>query len=184
MTRFMRVVAIAAAAVLIVTGPSVAESAYTTLDLEECAVLATYEVGAEFECPGYRGLAVFVSDGDARMEADFGVPNEAFESFSAFNGVGDTIEWMLDDNGNPYATALRYLIDVDGRSAEALVVSRIGTANKAGCVVAVVDAATEQANGVARGLGAMAAYFDCRTDQVVIVPGASELVAGFNGANR
>ena len=53
-----------------------------------------------------------------------------------------------------------------------------------GCVIGVVDAALDQANGIARGLGAMAPLFDCATDPVVIVPGAGELVSQFNGANN
>jgi hypothetical protein len=167
------------------SGAAQAESAYTALDIDDCEVLETFEGGGvDLLCEGLDGVDVFVSDGDARMEVDYGVRNEAFESFFAFNGVGEKIEWMLDADGAPYAAALRFLIDVDGRSAQALVVSRIGSEDRPGCVVGVVDAAADQANGVARGLGAMAPLFDCATDQVVIVPGASELVAGFGGANR
>ena len=171
-------------AALVSVAPAAAESAYTRLDLDECETLRVYEDGgADLRCPGYGGVEVFVSEGDARMEVDYGVRNEAFETFSAFNGVGETIEWMVGDDGI-YAAALRFLIDVDGRSAQALVVSRIGDRDNPGCVVGVVDAAAEQANGIARGLGAMAPLFRCDTDQVVIVPGAGPLVRGFNGANR
>ncbi|HEV7275495.1 MAG TPA: hypothetical protein VGN80_04340 [Devosiaceae bacterium] len=167
------------------TGAAQAESVYTTLDTDDCEVLETFEGGGiDLLCEGLDGIDVFVSDGDARMDVDYGVRSGAFETFFAFNGVGETIEWMLDADGVPYAAALRFHIDVDGRSAEALVVSRIGSERAPGCVVGVVDATAEQANGVARGLGAMAPLFDCATDQVVIVPGASELVAGFGGANR
>ncbi len=174
-----------AVALIAVAGPAGAASAYTDLDTDDCQVLETYEGGGvDLRCDGYDGIDVFVSDGDARMDVDYGAKTENFESFSAFNGVGGTIEWMLGDDGAPYAAALRFLIDVDGRSAQALVVSKIGSDDEAGCVVGVVDAAADQSNGVARGLGAMAPHFDCATDQVVIVPGAGELVAGFNGANR
>lgn len=174
-----------AVALIAVAGPALAASAYTDLDTDDCEILETYEDGGvELRCDGYGGFDVFVSDGDARMEVDYGVRNDSFETFSAFNGVGERIEWMLDDEGAPYATALRFLIDVDGRKAQALVVSTIGTRGEPGCVVGVVDAAADQANGIARGLGAMASLFDCSSDQDVIVPGAAELVAGFNGANR
>ena len=61
--------------------------------------------------------------------------------------------------------------------------SLVGTESEPGCVVGVVDAAAEQANGVARGLAAMAPSFDCAIDPVVVLPGASELVRGFSGAN-
>jgi hypothetical protein len=161
-----------------------AESAYTDLDTDDCEVIETYEDGGvRLMCEGYEGNYVFVSDVDARMEVDYGESNENFETFSAFNGAGEKIEWMLGADDEPYATALRFFIDVDGRKAQALVVSKVDP-DGPGCVVGVVDAAATEANGIARGLGAMAPLFDCATDQVIIVPGASELVAGFNGANR
>jgi hypothetical protein len=162
-----------------------AESQYTKLDLDACEILATHEDGGrDLRCPGLDGIDVFVSEGDARTDVDFGAPSDAFETFFAFNGPGETVEWMLDENGGLYAAAIRYFIDVDGRSAQALVVSRMGTDGEPGCVVGVVDAAVEQANGIARGLGAMAQFFDCSIDPVVIVPGAGELVSGFGGANQ
>jgi hypothetical protein len=161
-----------------------AGSEYTTLDLDACDVLETYEDGgSDLRCDGFSGVDVFVSEGDARMDVDYGVPSGAFETFSAFNSVGDKVEWMLDEDTAPYAAALRFFIDVDGRKAQALVVSRLGSAIAPGCVVGIVDASLEQANGIARGLGALARYFDCTTDPVVVVPGASELVYGFSGAN-
>ncbi len=119
------------------------------------------------------------------MDVDYGVPSGAFETFFGFNAVGQKVEWMLDDDGVPYAAALRFHIDNDGTlAAQALVVSKIGTADAPGCVVGVVDAAAEQANGVARGLGALAPLFDCAKDRAVIVPGAGALVDGFGGANN
>jgi hypothetical protein len=165
--------------------PAWAQSSYTTLDLEACDVLKVYEEGggSDLRCDGQGGFDVFVSEGDARMDVDFGVRNEAFETFSAFNNVGKTIEWMEDQDGIQ-AAAIRFLIDVDGRKAEALVVSKVGTPDTPGCVVAVVDAAAEQANGTARGLGSMAKFFDCDSDRIVIVPGARALVADFSGANQ
>ena len=162
-----------------------AESVYTPLETDDCDVLETYEDGSvDLRCDGLQDVDVFVSDGDARLDVDYGIKNENFESFFAFNGVGETIEWMLGEDGEPYAAALRFFIDVDGRKAQALVVSKVGSEDQVGCVIGVVDAVAEQPNGVARGLGAMAPLFDCASDQVVIVPGASELVAGFGGANR
>ena len=166
-------------------GPVLGASAYSEIGEGTCVPVTTYEDGAvDQRCEGYGGIEVFLNGGDAREDMDFGVRNDAFETFGAFNGVGDTVEWMLGDDGVPYAAAIRFLIDVDGRKAQALVVSKIGSADAPGCVVGVVDAAADQANGIARGLGALAPLFDCASDRVVIVPGASELVTGFNGANR
>ncbi len=88
-----------------------AESVYTTLDTDACETLKTYEDGGvDLRCPGLDGIDVFVSDGDARLDVDYGVPSGAFESFSAFNNVGETIEWMVGADGVPYAAALRFLI--------------------------------------------------------------------------
>ncbi len=162
-----------------------AESVYTDLDLDACDVVETYEGGgADLRCDGLEGWDVLVHEGDARTDVDYGFANDNFESFSAFNGPGPKVEWMLGESGVPYATALRFLIDVDGRKAQALVVSKPGNSEVPGCVLGVVDAAADQANGIARGLGAAAPLFDCSTDQVIVFPGASELVSQFNGANR
>jgi len=176
---------LAAGLALLSAGPAAAQSSYTTLDLDACETLRVYEEtgGGEFRCAGYGGFDVFVSDGDARMDVDFGAPNDRFQTFSAFNGVGQTIEWIEDVDG-VQAALIRFLIDVDGRSAEALVVSKVGLPGDPGCVVGIVDAAADQANGVARGLGNMAKLFDCSADDIIIVPGARPLVADFSGANQ
>lgn len=175
-----------AVTVLATAQPAVADSVYTKLDFDACETIAVYEEGggADLRCPGLDGYDVFISEGDARTDVDYGVNNERFQTFSAFNGVGTTVEWMRNDDGIAQAAALRFLIDVDGRSAEALVVSAVGTKDKPGCVVGIVDAAADQANGVARGLGAMAQFFDCDRDTVVIVPGARPLVSDFSGAQQ
>jgi len=162
-----------------------AASSYTRIDDAGCETLKTYEDGgSDARCAGLAGHDVFVSEGDARMDVDFGFKGENFETFSAFNTVGDTVEWLTNAKGVPQAAIIRYLISVDGREAQALVVSRINTEAQDGCVIGVVDAKLEQANGMARGIGAMAPSFDCSIDPVVIAPGASELVQGFTGANQ
>lgn len=166
-------------------GGAFAASTYTKIDDAKCETLETYEDGGiDLRCPGLGDLDVFVSEGDARLDVDFGFKGETFETFSAFNNIGDTVEWLSDARGVPQAAIIRFLISVDGREAQALVVSRINTESQDGCVIGVVDARLEQANGMARGIGAMAPTFDCSIDPVVIAPGASELVAGFSGANQ
>jgi hypothetical protein len=172
----------AIAAILAAT-PAFAQFSYTTIDYDECETLQTYEDGSvELRCDGYGGFDIYPSDGDARMDVDYGVKNEDFETFSAFNVAGETVEWFEDADGVQAAT-LRFFIDVDGRKAQALVVSQVGFKDQPGCVVGVVDAALDQANGIARGIASVAKYFDCSRDAVVIVPGASELVRGFDGAD-
>lgn len=182
----MRVVPLALIAAAVLWGGGVqAASTYTTIDYADCETLETYEDGgADLRCPGLDGLDVFVSEGDARLDVDYGFKGENFETFSAFNNIGETVEWLSDDRGVPQAAILRFFISVDGREAQALVISRINTESQDGCVIGVVDARLEQANGMARGIGAMASTFDCSIDPVVIAPGASELVQSFNGANQ
>ena len=175
---------LAVAAVLMGSGAQAASS-YTKIDDARCETLQTYEDGGvDLRCPGLDGLDIFVSEGDARLDVDYGVKTENFETFSAFNTIGDTVEWLAGADGVPQAAIIRYRISVDGREAQALVVSRINSESQDGCVIGVVDAALEQANGMARGIGAMAPAFDCSIDPVVIAPGASELVRGFTGANQ
>jgi hypothetical protein len=167
----MRVVPLALVAAAALMGSGVqAASTYTKIDYADCETLKTYEDGgADLRCPGLDGLDVFVSEGDARLDVDYGFKGENFETFSAFNNIGDTVEWLSDARGVPQAAILRYFISVDGREAQALVISRINTESQDGCVI---------------GIGAMAPTFDCSIDPVVIAPGASELVQGFNGANQ
>jgi hypothetical protein len=172
------------AAVAALSGGAQAASVYSKIVDAECTVLKTYEDGgADLRCPGHAGLDVFVSEGDARLDVDFGVTNDSFETFSAFNNIGDTVEWLTNADGVAEAAIIRYLISVDGREAQALVISRVGSESEPGCVIGVVDAALDQANAMARGIGAMAPLFDCSVDRVVIAPGAGELVAGFTGTN-
>lgn len=182
----MRVATIllAVSAAVGLTGGAEAASVYSKIVDGDCEVLQTYEDGgAALRCPGHDGTDVFVTEGDARLDVDYGVSSRNFETFSAFNNIGDTVEWLVGANGVAEAAILRFKISVDGREAEALVVSRVGTDAAPGCVVGVVDAALEQANGMARGIGAMAPVFDCSSDQVVIAPGARPLVQEFTGAN-
>ena len=172
------------AAVAAPGGGAPAASVYSKIGDGDCTGRKTYEDGgADLRCPGHDGLDVFVSEGDARLDVDFGVKSDSFETFSAFNTIGDTVEWLTNADGVAEAAIIRYLISVDGREAQALVISRVGSESEPGCVVGVVDAALEQANGMARGIGAMAPLFDCSADRVVIAPGAGELVAGFSGTN-
>jgi len=158
-----------------------AESAYTDLDTDNCTVLKRYEEGGgiKLECAGYKDIPVYVNDGDARMDVDYGAPNEEFETFGPFSTIGDTIEWRLGENGAPFAAIIRFHLDtgVTGGpedKSQVLVVSSIGKPGAPGCVVAAVDAASDQANGIARGAAAFAARHQCGSEPpVAIGPGGS-----------
>ncbi|MFX3680689.1 MAG: hypothetical protein ACN6I5_05670 [Hyphomicrobiales bacterium] len=163
-----------------------AESVYTTLDLDACAVLDQDDEsgGISLQCDGLPGHPVFASEGDLRFDVDYGVPNDRWESFGPFNSVGETVEWRVAD-GEPHAAILRFFIDTGMTGGpedkgQALVVSRVGTDAAPGCVVAVVDAKVEQANGVARGAAAMAPRFACGTDMPVAIGPEDSFARSFN----
>ncbi|GAB5348563.1 hypothetical protein [Alteriqipengyuania sp. 357] len=140
-------------------------SHYTPLDLATCTVTdSESEEGqwAERTCPGYRGIPLFVDDGDGRFDIDAGVRNEKFQSLGAFNDPPDTIEWRMKD-GVPFAIIYR-LTDAspDDVGRTVLMVERIGTAQRPGCTVAQVVGSAQGANARARELGdRTAAGFDC-----------------------
>lgn len=167
---------LSAGACLVAAGPAhAAESVYTTLDLDACAVLAQDREsgGIALQCEGLPGHPVFASEGDLRFDVDYGAPNTRWESFGPFNSIHDTVEWRVAD-GVPHAAILRFFVDMGMTGGaedkgQALVVSKVGTDTAPGCVVAVVDAQVEQANGVARGAAAMAPRFACGSDAPVAI---------------
>ena len=140
-------------------------SAYTILDLDACNVTASEsEEGqwAERTCPGYRGIPLFVDDGDGRFDIDAGVRGESFQTIGAFNNPPETIEWRLED-GAPFAIIYR-LADAteQGQGRTVLMVERIGTEEQAGCTIGQVAGSTDKANRRARELAdTLAAGFDC-----------------------
>lgn len=146
------------------------DSVYTPLDLSACKTLESFEQGGRYRCSGLGGLPVFVSEGDLRFDVDYGIPNESFDGFGAFNDIGKTIEWRLA-GGKPFAAILRYSIDAAGldgemRKGSVLQVSKIGSKSRPGCAVAYVDAvANQNANMLARDTADTAVRsFRCGTD--------------------
>lgn len=151
-------------------------SHYTPLDLAACEVTdSESEEGqwAERTCPGYRGVPLLVDDGDGRFDIDAGVRNEAFQSLGAFNDPPDTIEWRLKD-GVPFAIIYR-LTDAtpEGAGRTALMVERIGTAQRPGCTIAQVAGSAREASVRARQFAdRTAAGFDCAASQPATVGNA------------
>jgi hypothetical protein len=154
--------------------PAAAEtitSAYTKLDLAACAAIPPHpddplESGA-WECDGYAGVPVYVSEGDLRFFVSFG-PNAkdepaAGETLPQFNNIGPTLEWRIA-GGRPFATILRFFVDPGDGSArtQVLVVTRLGPPGSV-CRVGWVDASLNpDANFVAREVADNAARrFEC-----------------------
>lgn len=153
-------------------------STYTKLEIgDDCIRISSGTMGGEFSCPGLGGYGVTFAEGDLRTSIFYGhlgdwYADGAWESFGAFNSVGDTLEWRLNDDV-PFATILRWFIedgmtgDEDKRS-EVLVVSKIGQPGAGeACVVGYVDAKlNSDANVIARQVAdEIAPDFTCRTDE-------------------
>lgn len=141
-------------------------STYTDIVDKSCKTLSEYEAGATSKCAGLGDYPVYIKDGDARLSVFYGqiaeiLIDKGFESFGAFNNIGDKIEWRLDDDGQPIAAILRWYIsnhdDDTGQYSEktrgqVLVVSRVAQPEDGlSCVVGYVDArANKSANELAR----------------------------------
>ena len=145
----------AGAAVISVASAAAETSAYTALDLDACENLGTsgYEEPLLLRCPGYRDLSVFVLAGYDTYDLDPVRSDEAFDAPRQSNSLGDTIEWRLDDEGEPFAVIYRYyLYEADGPRRSELWVKSLGRGDRAGCLVATVPGsadANERAREVA-----------------------------------
>ena len=153
----------------------IVEAAYSTIDWDGgCRVVEKAPEGdgqwVRLSCQGLGDTPVLVAEGDARVSLDYGAVSApgAWESFSGFNRVNETIEWRLAA-GRPFATIHRWFVD-DGKGGErqVLVVSTVaGSGSGSSCMVGFVDAnANPSANLIARGLAdAEARGFRCGVDR-------------------
>jgi hypothetical protein len=130
-------------------------STYTDFDLEKCDVLSEErEEGssATFQCHGFGKAAIFVQEGDGRFDLDAGVDDDGFQTISAFNDIGDTIEWRLE-GGEPFAVIFRFK-DVSLETGQAgrtvLAVETVGRSGSPGCRVVQIAGNTPDANQKAR----------------------------------
>ena len=140
-------------------------SSYTKLDLDTCRVLdkSTGEGSwTEFRCEGLQDIPLFVSEGDGRFDVDAGIKNGDFATISAFNEIGDTIEWRLS-NGKPFAVIFRYRdVSLESAPRSVLAVETVGRDGVPGCRVAQIDGSTSRANQRAREIADTEAInFDC-----------------------
>ena len=128
-----------------------ASSVYTALDLDRCRVIERIEEGesVRLECPGPCRHPPVRRPGDGRFDIDAGVENEAWESLDPFNHPGPRVEWRARGR---VAIAIVYRLIVDHPRPNArsvLMVESIGRGGRPGCLVAMVDGRTANANGVA-----------------------------------
>jgi hypothetical protein len=167
----------AAATALSVPALAKSDSAYTkifTPDSKCKTVESNEEEGwAIAKCPGYKGIDVWVSDGDNRVSVAYGAKGRdevaMTQTFSPFNVSGETVEWRLKD-GKPVATILRWKVDGgEGMpKGEMLVVTQLKQGNQ--CWIAVVAAhKNKNANELARqAADTLAGTVDCATTQAEI----------------
>jgi hypothetical protein len=158
--------------------PSTAgRSAYTPLDLDDCRAIPPHpddplESGSWW-CEGHAGVPVYVAEGDLRFFVSYGddAPDQpaAATTLPAFNHLGRTIEWRLDERGMPYATILRWYTSAGdgGADGQILVITRLGGPG-AVCHVGHVDARVNpDANDIARSVADNTARdFDCAVEAV------------------
>ena len=165
----------AGAAMILLAMPAHAQdwrSVYTDLDLADCTVMSTYELGGDFACPGYKGYPVLVAESDLRFAVSYGFgarEERAWRQvFPQFNNPGARIEWLLVDDPErgevPVGTILRFFIaapDYQDPDRQVLVVTRIAPGST--CQVAHIDAlANPDANALAREAAArLIPDFDC-----------------------
>lgn len=167
----MRKFALILGALVVASPAGAAEfvSAYTDVDVDDCQMISSDEVGGTWQCEGLDGYPVTISEGDLRMTVSYGenAMDEVAMSqgFGPFNRLGAKMEWLApkDDPDKPVATILRwYLQKSEGLGeSQILVVTQLEPG--AVCQVAWVDAtANKNANDLAREAAAeLAGDFDC-----------------------
>jgi hypothetical protein len=164
-------------------------SAYTDFNpRKDCSIadVSGEEEGGDFArmiCPGWKGYPVILSTGDLRESVFYGFPPAgelAWESFSAFNGTGDKIEWRIETIGEkavPLAAIHRWFVsdpEDDTKKTEVLVVEKVGQVGVGdGCTVGLVVATgNPQANETARRIADESVRdFACGADERVLVSG-------------
>lgn len=172
-----------------------AESVFSKLNLDRCPVVVEDQGGVVLRCPGLKGYSVLYKEGDLRPSVFYGsldkrTEESAFESFSAFASVNDTVEWRMD-KGKPFAAILRFFIantdpekgDTPERlKGQVLVVARVGSPeDPASCVVGLVDAlANKKANELARDVAdEKARDFACGVDEALYEGEKGDLSSDF-----
>lgn len=149
-------------------------SAYTDIDLDDCDIVNADDFGATWECQGYEGRPIRVSEGDLRFSLRYGSEAGGDSVYASgqtlppFNTLGPRIEWRLED-GEPFATIVRYFTarpdGEPGPEGQVLVVTQLVEGNT--CHIAYVDArANPDPNALAREAADNSGDFDCESDEI------------------
>ncbi len=176
-------------AVLAASGPVLAQnvSVYTDFNVTKgCVQLESNEVGGTWQCAGFGGYPVLLSEGDLRESVFYGhlgswYSGEAWASFGPFNNAGNKIEWRLEKpDSAPFAAIQRWFTDTGdgGPKSQVLVISKVGQPGVGeACVTGYVDAlANKDANAIAQKVAdERARAFKCRVEE--------PLWHGIKGAN-
>jgi hypothetical protein len=167
----MRKLALIAGALLVSLPAGAAElvSAYTDVDVEQCEMISSDEIGATWECEGLNGYPVVISEGDLRMTVSYGenaMDEVAMnQGFGPFNRLGAKMEWLspADDPDNPVATILRWYLQRGEGPGESQILVVTQLEPGAVCQVAWIDAtANPNANEMAREAAEeLVGGFDC-----------------------
>ena len=167
----MRKLALILGALLLASPAGAAElvSAYTDVDIGQCEMLSSDEVGATWACEGLNGYPVTISEGDLRMTVSYG--DDAMDEvamsqgFGPFNRLGAKMEWLspADDPDNPVATILRWYLQKGEGPGESQILVVTQLEPGAVCQIAWIDAtANKNANELARQAAEdLAGNFDC-----------------------
>jgi hypothetical protein len=124
-------------------------SAYTKLDLDRCKEIGHGEEWASWRCSGYRGIPLFVQNGDERYDVDAGSEDVADLFAPKFDYPGSTVEWRLN-RGKPFAIIYRLAsASRDEPKSSRLIVETIG-GRSPGCRIASIDGSLPDANALAR----------------------------------
>jgi hypothetical protein len=176
----MRTLPIGLLAALCLATPALAidfSSDYTDVNLDECLVMSSDDFGSVWACPGYKGMPMYLAEGDLRffVSYGFGADKEraAEQTLPPFNYLGPKVEWRLNDAAGtwrPFATIARYFVTREEGEAEGQVLVVTQIMPGATCHIAYVDAiANPDANELARqAADDMAPNFDCAKDPEII----------------
>jgi hypothetical protein len=177
----MRPTLLIACAALVFAGPAQAQglniSTYTDVNLDECSIVSSDDMGSVWTCAGYKGIPVMIAEGDLRFFVSYGLRSSeeqaATQTLPPFNHLGPKIEWRLGKASGelkPFATILRYYVQREEGQADGqiLVVTKIEPGTT--CHVAYVDAlANPDANEMARSAAdGVAAGFDCANEPEIV----------------